>query len=290
MNLNPARFLIKNFFNNPIFILGISRAGKTTLNKVLIRHSKIAFLSGSQESPFISHIATLAYQVEASEKSRYLSSKICLPKTYLYEKLKLLCVETSYGKMCGFKEILKSMVLKWDFPITKRYWCTQTFPSQEAYQGLQILYPQVKFIYLVRHPIGVVHDTMLKMKAKGKDTDLKATCLRWKNICESRTYMFGKDNVLIMKSEDLFREPERTLRSLFSFLNLKMERGSLVYLKKLITKSEDQANELFRDLKVDLRGSENNFREIMLGWDERQRSEFMDICGPGMQLLGYDFP
>jgi len=152
-----ARLVTTRFLERPIFIVGGSRSGTIVLLKAMGKHSQI--LSTPSEDPFITDIGRMVHSLEYCDEveKKYYQDSLRVSHEYIYENLRRLALESALGPRFGLKQLAKLAMLGKVNLLRKRYWCTKTFPGKIAAEGLVSLYPEARFIWILRNGVNVVY-------------------------------------------------------------------------------------------------------------------------------------
>ena len=193
--------------DDPIFILGMSRAGSTLIEQILSSHSRI---EGTMELPNLPNIASdLSGNFEGQvEKISTLQPKQCIDLGDRYVR------ETrSYRK-------------------TDRPFFIDKLPNNWLYVPLiQLILPNARIIDARRHPLACCFSNFKQNYARGQtfSYDLKDLGIYY---CAYVRMMAHIDDVLPGKVHRVFHEamvddPEREIRKLLDYLQLPFEEACL---------------------------------------------------------------
>jgi hypothetical protein len=267
---------------SPIFIVGGSRSGTIVLLKAMGRHARI--LSTPSEDPFITDIGGMVHELEfcsAVEKQYYLET-LRISTDYLYRTLRRLALESALGPHYGLKQLVKLAVIKKVNPLAKRYWCTKTFPGRNVAQGLTRLYPEARFIWILRNGVSVVH-------SRGKfpafrDLPFEEHCRHWADSINRFSYLLEFPETVVVHQEDLVDAPDKVFRRIFETIHIDYDPKPTEYaLTHHVHPLGDEGTIKGVDIKKTLSERAPAYQE----WSQDQRRTFKDICGQAMQLAGY---
>jgi hypothetical protein len=149
-----ARLLSQRFVERPVFQVGASRSGTIVLYKALGRHPSILSMPG--ENPLVDALASLAASFEFGGEAWYFRESVRLDQARLYARLRKLIFETTAGPHMGLKTLSKALLADRVQFASKRSWCVKCFPLEGSAKALSVLYPESKFVYIVRNGIDVV--------------------------------------------------------------------------------------------------------------------------------------
>lgn len=272
-----GKLLSKNCLDNPVFIVGCGRSGTSVLLQAIGKHPHVISFPG--EAPFLSYIGGNANLFHA-EKSKFFCATLKINLTDFHEALAKLGYETTGGANYALKQIIKSMWQEKNIAI-KTHWSAKTFPPDEAASGLIKVYPNAKFIYIVRNGIDVVH-SMTKFHGF-KDNEFEAHCHTWNNSVIKYRYLTHHETALFVKHEDLISNPETFFNEIFSFIGLNFAPRCINFVKNTIVHPLDQPTQVQAEASQLFKHRANPFTN----WKTNQREIFMSICSESMQELGY---
>jgi hypothetical protein len=277
-----GRLATRRFFHHPIFVVGLGRSGTTVLLGSLGKHPHI--LQMRSEVPFISHIATIPYLYEFGDNRDYYLRALRVPKKYLYENLRRLCFEAGAGRNYGLKTLAISVVRRDRFILSKRYWCAKTFPDFEACRALIKLFPEAKFIYIVRNGCDVVQS---RARFHGfSHLSFREQCDAWAQSVEKYRYLGTLESAFQVRQERLAAEPNLVFTELFDWIGLKAADGPADFVRRTLLHPLDKATQENVDVKEILRAREPAY----IRWSDDQRQMFKEICAGAMREAGYEMP
>ena len=278
-----GRLASTRFIKNPIFIVGGSRSGTIVLLKAMGRHQQI--LSTPSEDPYITDIGGMMHSLEyCSEVERqYYLDTLRVSRGYIYDVLRRLALESALGPHYGFKQWVKLVVKNRVNPLAKRYWCTKTFPGKNVAQGLNKLYPEAKFIWILRNGVNVVY-SRCRFPAF-RDQSFKEHCHHWAGTIERFSYLLEIPGAVIVHQEELVDEPDTVFRRIFEEFQIGYDSKPTEYaLTHHVHPLGDEATTKGVDIKKTLAERPPAYQE----WTQEQRKLFKDICGNAMQIAGYE--
>lgn len=278
-----GRFASRRFINSPIFIVGGSRSGTIVLLKAMGRHARI--LSTPSEDPFITDIGGMVHALEFCsdvEKQYYLDT-LRLSHAYIYDTLRRLALESALGQHYGLKQLIKLAFIRRVNLLGKRYWCTKTFPGKNVAQGLKRLYPQARFIWILRNGVNVVHSR--GQFPAFRDLPFQEHCRHWAGTIERFSYLLEMPDAVVVHQEELVDDPDKVFRRIFEKLHIDYHPGPTEYaLTHHVHPLGDESTTKGVDIKKTLSERPPAYRE----WTQEQKQMFKNICGDAMQLAGYD--
>lgn len=275
----------RNFFDNPIFIVGGSRSGTIVLFKALGLHPQI--LSTPSEDPFITDVGRMAYDLaSASERdAHYYDRTLRVSRDYIYASLKRLALESAIGRHYGLKYLMRQSIADRKWLPAKRFWCTKSFPGKNTAEGLQALYPNARFIWILRNGINVVHSRT--KFPEFRDLDFSEHCRHWAESIRRFAYLAEMPAATVVHQEDLANDPERVFRRIFELVGVPYDAASTTFAlnNHVHPLAEERIKEGVNVKEV--LGQRTPPHET---WSQDQKSAFKEICGGAMAQAGYEIP
>ncbi len=278
-----GKSLSSRFYDNPIFQVGASRSGTIVLYKSLGTHPKI--FSMPSEDPFISHVASGVTPFEFGDETDYFEESVALSKPYLYKQLKRLCFESAAGPNFGWKNQVKGIMNQKSSFFTKTMWCVKTFPLEQHAHSLLKLYPNARFIYIVRNGIDVVQPRT-KFPAF-RDLSFEFHCQFWVQAAKKFAYLNHLPEAVQVRQEELQSDPDDMFRRITAHLGIEHHVNPVNFVKTTLVHSmgDKQTHE-----NVDVKKSIIEREPGYATWDEQEREIFKKICGASMEAHGYAIP
>lgn len=277
-----GNIFIKRLFDNPIFVVGAARSGTSVLLQALGKHPLILSMHG--EAPFITNMGRASYLFEYADNKNYYVDSLKVPKDYLYDSLRRIAFEVSFGKHFGLRGMVKG-ILKEHIPILRRrYWCAKTFPDYDAAKGLEKLYHRVKFVYIIRNGCDVVQ-SMSKFSGF-RHQEFEKNCRDWVRAAEKFNYLQDFEHAVMVSHEQLVEDPEELFQNIFSFLGIDYHKNSFEYVKNTHVHPLDKPTQHNTSAQNALRARKPAYED----WTSEQREMFKSICGNTMTQLGYEIP
>ena len=276
--LASARFL-----ERPIFIVGGSRSGTIVLLKAMGRHARI--LSTPSEDPFITDVGGMVHSLEfcSEVEKRYYLETLRISHDYIYEALRRLALESALGPHYGLKKLTKLAVIKKVNPLAKHYWCTKTFPGKNVAQGLMQLYPEARFIWILRNGVNVVHSR--RQFPAFRDLPFEEHCRHWADSIDRFSYLLEFPGTVVVHQEELVDDPDQVFRRIFEAFRIDYHPGPTEYaLTHHVHPLGDESTTKGVDIKKTLSERPPAYQD----WTQEQMRMFKDICGQAMQLAGYE--
>jgi len=275
----------RNFFDNPIFIVGGSRSGTIVLFKAVGLHPQI--LSTPSEDPFITDVGRMAYDLAyADERDVYYYERtLRVSRDYIYDTLKRLALESAIGPHYGLRHLARQSISDKKLLPAKRYWCTKTFPGENTAKGLQALYPNARFIWILRNGMNVVHSRT--KFPEFRDLDFSEHCQHWAESIRRFAYLTEMPTATVVHQEDLTNDPDAVFRRIFQLVGVPYDA----------TPTEFALNNHVHPLADESIHKGVNVKEALKqrtppheSWSQVQKDTFKDICGGAMVQAGYDMP
>lgn len=278
-----GKFASTRFIKKPIFIVGGSRSGTIVLLKAMGRHARV--LSTPSEDPFITDVGGMVHSLEfcSEVEKQYYQDTLRISQAYIYDRLRRLALESALGPHYGIKQLLKLAILKKVNPLGKRYWCTKTFPGKNVAQGLMRLYPEARFIWILRNGVNVVHSRCLFPAFR--DLPFEEHCQHWADSIKRFSYLLEFTETVMVHQEDLVDDPDRVFRRIFEEFRIDYDPGPTRYaLTHHVHPLGDESTTKGSDIKKILSERPPAYQD----WTQEQMAIFKNICGEAMQLVGYE--
>ena len=198
--------------NEPIFVLGLPRAGSTLLEQILSAHSEI---EGTQELGNIMHIGR---QIRTSNNSEdYLNNLLTLNDKSIRSYGKNYIDETKWARNedCFFIDKM---------------------PNNFPHIGLiKMILPNAKIIDARRNPMDACFSCFKQYFAKGQHFtyDLDDIARYYKDYLKIMEFWnsYFPGSIHTVMYEDVIENPEKEVRSMIDFLNLDFQESCLSFYK-----------------------------------------------------------
>jgi len=277
-----GRLLCAPFYEHPILIVGTGRSGTSVLLQALGQHPAIYALPG--EAPFLTSVGGAAQLFETAENRTYYRESLKVSQSYLYDSLRRLGYETAAGEHFGVRQAIKGLLGRSASPLGRRYWSAKTFPSERVTQGLLALYPDVRFVYIVRNGCDVVQS---RTKFKGfTHQDFRQHCLNWAEGVAKYRHLTELPRCAQMTQEALLADPKEFFTAVFVHLGLPHHPGPAAFAARTLVHPLDQSTRSDTDARRTLAEREPPYTR----WTEEQKALFKEICERPMAELGYEVP
>jgi len=274
--------LSSRFIDNPIFIVGGSRSGTIALLKALGRHEQI--VAAPTEDPFITDVGRMALQLdffENHEKEYYIRT-LRISFSRILESLRRLAIESAFGPDYGLSYWIREGVRERGRLFRKRWWCTKSFPGEETTRGLIRLYPNAKFIWILRNGVNVVHSRT--KFPEFHDLPFEEHCAHWANSIQRFAYLSVLPQATVVKQEEFADDPDMAMRQIFGHVGLPYDSGPTEFsLTHHVHPLADESTTKGVDVKQVLAERPPAYLE----WSDEWRSTFKELCGEAMATAGY---
>ena len=216
-----------------VFILGVQRSGKTLLRLILNSHSYIAI---PEEAAFLRPIIKKKYiynEISGKDLKRiynYLknSSHYAL---WNYDSSKFLnWLEKQHS--ISLKEFINNLFMSYAESEGKIRWGDKTPSLFRKLNFLHILFPEAKFIHVVRDGRGVF-DSWRRIDSTKDNVTVVALewCYKIYKI-ERFLELLPPSNKYTLRYEDLVINPEETMKNLCGFMQVEYEPQMMDFYKK----------------------------------------------------------
>ncbi|MBT6843919.1 MAG: hypothetical protein HOA17_09035 [Candidatus Melainabacteria bacterium] len=238
--------MIKTQCTNPIFVIGCPRSGTTLLASILNRHSQIA---SGPETHFFDFVSrrninwkefTLTGFTKLLAESRIQDfiqaagiSKEKLIKNYKQDPQSKYQSKLEIDQFYK-KEVFDLLMNSFLDQKAKSRFCENTPQHLYNIEEILTLYPQAKFVHLIRDGRDTTRSLMqMPWRPKGLVNNARFWVRNLKEV--SRTInKLGTDSILEIRYEELVTKPEQSLELICDFIEEKYEAS-------LFDNSEDQA-------------------------------------------------
>lgn len=201
-------------YQNPVFIVGMPRSGTTLMQGILCN---TGYYFPVPETHYFSRVACgLPDKPNQSEKE-----KIC---QFLKNKARIVIDDLSIDKLETQKEIFEYIIET--FNKEKKDTFLEKTPRHVFFFSKIIkFYPSAKFICMIREPKNVVSSQISTTRIENKSI-IRLSFL-YNKISAAILSIKGKNNVFIVKYEELTNDPESILRMIFKFLKIPYNSTSI---------------------------------------------------------------
>lgn len=278
-----ARVRHAAFLDRPAFVVACGRSGSTALCRALGTHSQV--LMPPTESPLIHTFGRTAHTYGCGT-SRYCEQHVAIPAPRLRRRLRRLCLDSALGVSLGVQHMAKEgSGLREILGARRRLrrWGAKVFPDRNAAEGLLWLFPEARFVYLVRDGRDVVRS--MSRFGSFKEMDFEGRCRFWADNARKFNYLRGHPRATTVRFEDFVADPAATFDRLADHLEVDHEDGPARFASSTLVHPLDRPT------------SDGSPREEYASrppahqeWNEAEREAFREICRAPMSSLGYDIP
>jgi hypothetical protein len=128
----------------------------------------------------------------------------------------------------------------------KHRWVDGTPLNAHYILGLAKMFPEAKFVHILRNPIDVIKSLVKFDRAGGMPREIEVACREWKNhvsACLLAEQALGQDKVLRINFEAIERAPRGTLGRCLEFVSEQFEEACLLPLSQRINSSQVRPDE-----------------------------------------------
>jgi len=195
-------------YTDPVFIVGMLRSGTTLLQGILNNTGKYFPVP---ETHFFSQVTYSLPENDLSLRDRKTIQQI------LNRKSRIKVPESALSNLNSQKEIFEYVIGMFN-PGQINTFLEKTPRHVFFYNKILRYYPTAKFICMVREPKNIVSSRY------GKNPNRKKSVIRlsllYNKIAAAILKILDKDNVILVRYEDLTDENERTLKVICEFLDM----------------------------------------------------------------------
>jgi len=281
-----GRRFSRRLYESPVFVVGVGRSGTSILVRSLGEHRQI--LCARREVQVFPYVAHVGYQLTSGPRAEHFRYCCKISLNAMLKRLRRLLFEICWGPNYGAWSFLRSWATAPMAMSRTGCWVVRTFPDAEAAEGLQRLFPKVKFIYIHRNGIEVVASRM-KYKAFRHER-FETHCEVWASSAEKFRYLQELDCAITVSHGDLVAQRQETFDAIIDFLGLDQDGGPARFAESTMVIPRDIPREKERLSGVDVTKLFEERPPSYLEWDRKQKYLFKRICSRAMQQLGYEIP
>ncbi|MDM8556473.1 sulfotransferase [Desulfococcaceae bacterium HSG7] len=278
-----GKLLAAGYFSRPIFVVGAGRSGTTALLHALGKHPKVLLVE--REAPLLGHIGRLAYYIEPNEFREYYLENLMVPKENIYYHLAKLLFESCNGNNYGLQKSFNVMKNPGTKFFKKRCWVVKSFPTQEEFLGLRRLFPDSRYLYLVRNGINMVHSRTQfhGFKAHG----FLDHCRTWTMNIDQYSYIEKYPDVALeVRHELLVEDPQTIFTKILKLIGIEQAIAPVDFISNNIIHPLDKPTQY----NVNVQDVIQNRKPPWCEWTDEEREIFKSVCGENMNKFGYEIP
>lgn len=273
---------------DPLFIIGTERSGTNLLRLLLNTHSHIAI-------PHPPHIMKNFFKLEPlyGDLNADVNFKKLIMDVVKMVELHPYPWEIKLDRERIFNDARERNLINVFFSIynqylkstqKKRWGCKSTFMIHYVALVLKY-YPSSKFLYMVRDGRDVA--------ASAKKSIFNRYCVYytanlWKKEQQSGIYWLSKltrDNIILIKYEELLRHPEETVRSVCSFLGEPYEENMLNFFRTEEARKSGSMSISWNNTSKPI--IKDNFEKFNTELRKNEICLFEAIAGPELDYFSY---
>jgi hypothetical protein len=213
----------------PVFVVGMNGSGTTMLLDSLGRHPQL--YSFPQETRVIPHLMATMGQfgdLDADENFLALWNRVRgIPAFRVVNRGQVPPLPANWAEFPrGLDAVLDAMFRYFAAPHAKVRWCEKTPQHVQHLERLSRLFPQAKFIHIIRDG----RDCAASFYRRWRRTP-ELTIYRWKHVVSvgKRQGLALTDRYLELRYEDLTLDPEGGLQRICAFLGLPFHPDLLMF-------------------------------------------------------------
>ena len=236
---------IEPTYTDPVFIVGMPRSGTTLLQGILSNTGKYFPMP---ETHFFSRASYGLSEKDLSQRDRQTICRI------LKRKARIEVAENALKHFNSQKDVFEYVIGLFN-PDKKNTFLEKTPRHVFFYSRIIGYYPTAKFICTIREPKNTV-SSRLRKHPKRKKSVIRLALL-YNKIAAAILNIERKDNVIVIRYEDLTAENEATLKKICEFLRIPYDHR---FLENVVAPKEIvSAHEFWKDNNLALQTiSENN--------------------------------
>ncbi len=214
--------------NSPFFIVGSPRSGTTLLVQILNSHSRLFI---PPETAYFHALATIERRRGISENGLEIDEFV---RNYAsWKSVPFLDIETGLfteillRDATNFRDIFLNLMKQLAKDTGKPRWGEKTPHHLPHTKRILRMFPEAKFICLLRDGRAVVKSRI--KHPYWKDNIVSAAC-KWKNdmaVVKDLGNRYGKSCFMLIRYEQMLKEPEIILRRILGFIDEEFEGGML---------------------------------------------------------------
>jgi hypothetical protein len=266
---------------NPIFIVGYPRSGTTLLQALLTTQEHVVSFP---ETHFFSIVVK---QIQTQEQ-RYID-RCCLAQVLktIQAQMDLEIAPEVAGQLSesplGVKRLFEWIVWQYVGEDAKARWVEKTPDHVRNLDQISALYPAVRFVNIVRHPIYAVYSNKRTPLSQKRSLIWLADAWKDASAAYERYRAANPHAIYSVRYEDLAADPERVMMGVCDFVGVPFQRERLADYKaasdKLILERESW--------KADVRSRDIANMNVKYRVAARDALQIQYVAGATMRRYGY---
>ena len=269
--------------NKPVFVVASPRSGTTALCRALNEHSCVLMAWGG--APALQWIGGLAHAYTIGPTCYHYQRYTGLLPEDLNHRLRRLAFDCVWAD--PFRLLASAAKTCPDAPHPKHsrtvVWGSKAAAEEPAALGLEWLFPSLRFVYMIRNGIEVVH-SMSKF-ISFRDRSFERLCKDWASYVARYEYLRHWSLAVCVRFEDFLNDPQAALTMVCSHIGIDTEPNMFKFAQTTLIHPLDGPS-ISANPKLVLRSR----RAVHEEWSLEQKQMFQATCGPAMARLGYDMP
>ena len=265
--------------DRPIFVVGTGRSGTTAMLNALGCHPNVRSAGG--HAPFVALVGGFAYAAAPRHPNW---DTVRASSSAIQATLADLAFRTVFGDNYGINWVYKELRESGLLALRKTRWAARPYPTKDQYLGLCSLFPPLKFVYMIRNGLDVVHSR--SRYAAFRASEFEEQCRVWAEHAQRYAYLLDAPNSVTVRQENMRDRPQDVMACVLDFVGLRADGRPAAYLSTTLVHPLDSPTQSGMDVRAEF-GSRQEGHEA---WTQEQKRVFKSLCGSGMDMLGYDVP
>lgn len=269
--------------NGPVLIVACPRSGTTALCRAMNEHSRILMAWGG--APMLKLIGEMAYSYQLGPNMLHFQKYTGLLADGVQARLRSFAFDCVWADPFRLLESARGLQ-------GKRYgslgsyqwlWGSKATPDECSSEGLEWLFPQVRFVYIVRNGIDVVYS--MSRFISFREWSFERLCMEWASRVRRYDYLTRRAGSLFIRFEDFLANPRQTLTNVCSHISVRLEEPMVRFAQGTLVHPLDGPTVMGSpQIVLSSRAPAHE------NWSEAQKTTFRQVCGREMELLGYSVP
>lgn len=276
-----GKWLVSDFIDKPIFLVGSGRSGTTALALALNQHPYIDF--SSNEAAISLPLSSMAGEYFSGENNKWQKGNVRLDESTFREQLKRLLFESIWGANYGLRRNLGVFQGALARIKESQRWGTKAFPTESGFTGMNWMFPQANYIYIIRNGIDVVA-SMQKFPGFSEKT-FRECCEFWAITVERYDYLRFQDQAITIRFEDFLNDRETILETIQARFKIEHSDKPSIFAGSTVVHPQNEKTQQSDPTKI-IGERAPAWKE----WSVEERSIFKDVCSTAMQRLDYKVP